>query len=366
VIVYAKHYSITEMSTIETGSMLIMIFLLSILSWRYVETPFREKKLLTSRSGLLGSSLVVSLAILCGGLILVVNDGFPYRNSNIIASDSGTNDVELEHWESCEGVTKRINADEDLCNIGSSESEPSFILWGDSHAKALASGVDSSAKSLGIKGNIATRSACPPLISIERPNRTSCHKFNQAVLGKISNTPEIKTVILAARWALSTTGTRYKRESGNPVQLVDIQSLNDTSLSNFSLFEIGLKRTVDKLRSLGKNVVLVMPVPEIGFDVPSAYFISKITGRDVSAIISPTLEEYTQRIKEVAFVFTKLMKDPHVHVADPASYLCKEDYCQVVDQGTLLYRDDNHLSVFGARYISHAFDAIFENIRPDI
>lgn len=145
---------------------------------------------------------------------------------------------------------------------------------------------------------------------------------------------------------------------------MDIQSPNDTNLPNLSLFEIGLARTVDRLHSLGKNVVLVTPVPEIGFDAPSASFISEITGRDVNAIISPTTVEYTQRIKEVTFVFAGIMEDQHVQIVDPASYLCNEDYCRIVDQGALLYRDDDHLSTFGSRYISQAFDIVFKEIAP--
>lgn len=364
VMVYTRYYSIVELNTVQTGVMLAVILILSILSWRYVETPFRKKKLLASRHSLLTTSLVVSLAILCGGLVLVVKDGLPDRYENTVADNPGGTDSEWEYWTSCEGVTKRINNNQELCDIGMPEGEPSFILWGDSHAKALASGVDLSAKTLGVRGKIATQSACPPLLSIERPHRTSCYEFNQVVLREISNSPRIKTVILAARWALSTTGTRYKQESGSPVRLVDLQSPSNMDLSNRSLFEIGLMRTVDRLHSLGKNVVLVMPVPEIGFDVPSTNFISEITGRNVSVIISPTTAEYTQRIRDVTFVFAKIMKDYQIQIVNPASYLCKEDYCRVIDQGTLLYRDDDHLSTFGSRYISQIFDIIFREIVP--
>jgi peptidoglycan/LPS O-acetylase OafA/YrhL len=60
----------------------------------------------------------------------------------------------------------------------------------------------------------AIRTACPPLLSIDRAGETSGLEFNQAILAYVSGRPEIETVILAARWAFSTNGTRYKNESG--------------------------------------------------------------------------------------------------------------------------------------------------------
>lgn len=60
-------------------------------------------------------------------------------------------------------------------------------------------------------------SACPPLLDIERPNRRSCNQFNEKVLAYLADNADnadISTVILAARWNLSASGSRYKEEHG--------------------------------------------------------------------------------------------------------------------------------------------------------
>jgi hypothetical protein len=63
---------------------------------------------------------------------------------------------------------------------------------------------------------------------------------------------------------------------------LDVESQGSNNLSNVELFEVGLTRTIEKLRELGKKVVLVNPVPEIGYHVPSACLIADMTGREIN------------------------------------------------------------------------------------
>ena len=361
VIVYTKIFSIKEPSASVMMLMLAVIFILSILSWKYIESPFRKKIFFESRHSLLVASAVVSLAITVCGIIYIINDGYPNRLPSDIAYISGKKDHKWLHWKSCENVVNRIKESQNLCDIGRKNERTSFILWGDSHAMALASGINLSALTVGSRGMIATQSACPPLLSIERPNRTSCNQFNQTVLKLISVTPEIETVILAARWALATKGTRYKQESGSPVQLIDLDSPIPDSLSNVELFEIGLMRTIEKLHGLGKKVVLVNPVPEVGYDVAYALMVTNVTGQDLTAIIAPTIEEYRERTEEVGAIFGKIINRLPIKLVTPDIFLCDKSYCKVDVGGVALYRDDDHLSTFGSEYLSRAFDEVFSD-----
>jgi peptidoglycan/LPS O-acetylase OafA/YrhL len=361
VIVYTNILTIKEPSMSVMILMLALIFILSILSWKYIESPFRKKIFFKGRQSLLVTSAVVSVAIIVSGMVFIMNDGYPYRLTNNVASIPKEKDHKWHHWASCEKVVNRIKNGQNLCDIGKETESARFILWGDSHARALASGINLSALNMGSRGKIATQSACPPLLSIERPNRTSCNEFNQAVLELISVTPEMETVILAARWALSTKGTRYKQESGDPVQLLDLDSPSSSNLSNVELFEIGLMRTIEKLHSLGKKVVLVNPVPEVGYDVPSALVVTNITGQDTNTIIAPTIEEYRKRTEEVESIFHQIKDRLPIELVAPDIYLCGTSYCKVVIDGVPLYRDDDHLSTFGSEYISQAFDGVLND-----
>jgi len=356
IIVYVKIFSIKEPTESVMAAIFVLIFGLSILSWKYIESPFRKKTLLKEKRSLLVTSAMVSVAIIASGLIFIIYELNINYEVNIKLKDDKWN-----HWASCEKVVNRIKNNQDLCDIGVGTESTRFILWGDSHARALASGVELSAKKYKLNGKIATQSACPPLLSIERPNRTFCNRFNQAVFEYISNSTEIKTVILAARWALSTKGTRYKQESGLPVQLISVDPQDSANLSNVELFEIGLTRTVEMLHELGKKVVLVNPVPEIGYDVPYAYLIANITGREINNLIEPSVKEYKERTEEVETIFRQLKDQMPIDIVTPDAILCNNGSCSVAIDNKLLYRDDDHLSTFGSEYISEAFDKVFDS-----
>jgi len=363
IIVFTKIYFIKESIAPVMTIMLPMTFILSILSWKFVESPFRRKVVFKNISSLFCALTVVSIAIIGSGLVLIGAEGFPNRLGHKISQESDKNDPEWCHRASCDNVVERIHEGRDLCDIGKGNAPAVFILWGDSHVRALASGVDLSAKQIGLNGKIAYKAGCPPLLSIERPGRKSCNEFNQAVLEYISAKPEIDTVILAARWALSTKGSRYKMETDSPVQLVDVSGLPGfENLSNAALFEIGLQRMIQRLRNLGKTVVLVNPLPEVGYNVPSALFVATLRGIDVNSIIAPTKEEYEKRTEAVVAIFARLANDRSVEVLSPEVCLCDESYCKVAIDGVSLYRDDDHLSTFGSKYISKSFDEVLKGI----
>lgn len=123
-----------------------------------------------------------------------------------------------------------------------------------------------------------------------------------------------------------------------------------------AVIELGLERTVTELHKLGKNVVIVRSVPEIGYDVPSAALAAEMTGRNINNIISPSVDEHVERTKEVTYVFSNIRNKFDLMIVDPAQRLCESGLCQVIEANYLLYRDDDHLSTYGSKYASNIFD----------
>ena len=363
IIVYVKYYTITELANEQIVMICALSFMLAILTWKFIEKPFRRGKQTEKNTKVMALSGGVLTILLCGGLFLVVNDGFKNRYSDVMQMG---NDADWEYWSTCQNFQHRINSKTmQPCSIGGEHQtvnktgEPSFIFWGDSHAKAMATGLDLSAKAAGERGVVAFQPACPPLLSIERMGRRECEKFNQLVIAYIEQSPNIKTVIINARWALSFSGTRYKLEQGKSVRLVDLLSESAIEKNNQQLFKLGLYRTIRKLKSMGRRVVVVGPIPEVGYSVPAAQFIASRTGRDVNKIIAPTREEFIQRAKGVKEVLAEVKNNFGVQILDPSILLCDHEKCNVVFEKNILYRDDDHLSVFGSNYISAMFDEVF-------
>ena len=358
-IVYAKYFLINELTDIEKGVVLIAMFLVATLSWRYVETPFRDRRRFAPRQRLFTVFTAVSGVLLAASLVVIANNGFPNRGTVADFGAELINDPGWQHWKNCEEAGEEDLPVPALCGLGNEAAETTFLFWGDSHALAMASAVNLSANRQNTAGLLAVRTGCPPLLSIDRPGQTSCAEFNRTILSYVAQHEELETIVLAARWALSTSGVRYKNENGNSVELEDLES-NATTGNNVALFEIGLRRTVDALEALGRRVVLVRQIPEIGYDVPAANYSAKFSGRDVNEIIAPTIDEYEQRSADSNRVINAIRDEKSVLVVDPSSVLCGTEFCSVVTDGTPLYRDDNHLSLRGCVLISDLFDPATE------
>lgn len=358
VIVYGKLYLINQPSGLEKAVMFAVALALAVLSWRFVERPFRGRRLLRAQPRLFGTATAAFALILAGGLALSAAGGLPGRDSDGALREVLLDDPGWSHWKDCQGLDDEIATASSLCRIGREDASPTFLVWGDSHALALASAVNLSANRHDAAGRLAGETACPPLLGIDRVGETECIRFNEAVLDYLEQHPELTTVFLVARWSLSWHGTRYKQEEGRDVALVDLEAGDTTVESNEVLFERGLRRTVAALESLGRRVVLVAPVPEIGFDVPAANHAARLTGRDTSALIAPLRAEHDARSSGVAALFAELRPDVSL-VIDPAEVLCDAEGCRVVADGVPLYRDDNHLSLRGCVEIAGLFDEVF-------
>ena len=347
IIVFSKYLKAATLNHVESMVMLLAIFATSVLSWRYVETPFRRKRLAASRKKLFFASLGATVVLIVASLL---------ETGEVV-------DMQWRRWRSCENVEERLSEGKSLCVIGEAGGEPSFLVWGDSHARALNSAVDVSAQRIGRTGYVASMPGCPPLQGIERAGRTTCFDFNEKILSYINRNPGIDTIVLAAHWVGVAEGTRYKENNRERTVFVDILASQVQPQQTLAeLLQTGLYRTIQTLLEDGRKIVVVGPVPEVGQDVPSANHIARITNRDVNAMIAPTTEEFEARNEKVFSILAAVEKDFGLPVPMPSSILCDERICAVaLENGTSLYHDDDHLSTIGARYVSEILDASLTN-----
>ncbi len=342
-IVFSRYLKAGELGEIERLGLVVLMFGVSILSWKFVETPFRKKKLLPTRKGIFVGSLLATALLLLAGLSAVVSVG----------------DKEWKQWRACEDVAERVAEGKGLCVIGDESAQPDFIVWGDSHARSLMSAANVSAIRSGKAGYIASMSACSALQGMDRIGKQGCLEFNETVLDFVEQHPEVEAIILIGRWAISAEGTRYTNEDGDPFELVDTVAGPEKQTDPGKMFETGLERTIRSLTEANRRIVIVGPVPEVGHDVPSINHIAQITNRDVNAMIAPTVAEFEARNAKVMSVLTGLQAKYGIELLSPASLLCDDAICRVaLDDGTALYRDDHHLSTFGAKYVSEIFDDV--------
>ena len=339
-LVFSKYYLMRALTPPETIGVIVLTFIVSISSWKFIEQPFRGKTpIFANRHRLFAvSGLIMSVAVVAGVLVFI-KQGVPLRfadNPMIFA-------VENDPLWQRERLTKyvMVGKNDRAIRLGQEQIAPSFLLWGDSHAQSLSPGLSSVASKYGRAGLIIERDGVAALrLSTTKMTSYSESDFND-VLSFISAHRELKLIILAARWA------KYK---------------------DCDEFELSISRTVNKLISMERKVVLVADVPEMKHDIPHVMFMAYRTHRKLQSLLPASLHEllpirsdYLTDNNRAIAVFRKLSKNPKVMVVYPDSMLIDNDRYSVFKDDQLFYMDSHHLSSAGSKYVSPVFEPIFQS-----
>jgi len=235
------------------------------------------------------------------------------------------------------------------------------LLWGDSHARSLAGEFGDALSNSGISGEVLVRQACAPTVDVLRLDDSGCFDHNVRVLEYIKQSEGINTVVLHARWSLNIIGERYKYEPGDPVafRYFESKDLKDSS----GIFENGFSNLVKELDDSGKAVVIITSIPEVGYDVPNREFISRIFKQELNEDWAPLRSEYLARTSAERVLFDRLsVRYKSVSVYETIESYCDEVLCNIEHDGKLVYRDDNHLTVYGASYLKNSLSKIVTSV----
>jgi len=350
--VFSRYVLFRDLSPVETATLIVASFVLAILSWQFIERPFRRPV----SSVRLYPAAATAMAVAFGaGSIAASTDGLPQRLPVRLQRILAEEDDHEPRIDRCFPLTARDVESGRPCTIGASSNTPSFLLWGDSHADAIIPPIDRIARQAGRSGIFAGGASCAPLVGVTTP-MSSCRPFNDAV-EKLALSPGITDVILEARWAKYADGATYGDEPRGHVVLRDDALTGAAPTDNHAVFARGLERTVRTLVQAGKKVVLVASVPEVGWPVP-AVLARQAMAHDV-AKVNVSFQAYMQRQSFVLATFASMHKLYGVTVIYPHAVLCARGSCALSVDGIPLYRDEHHLSVFGALRLAPLMRGIF-------
>jgi peptidoglycan/LPS O-acetylase OafA/YrhL len=359
---FSSYLSVNELSWSRITLILALSSAISLVSWQFIEQPFRSSRSWPIAYRPFFASVVVTICIFCGVGLYIVNSGgltnrMTYESMQILTEANDFDEDRL--YCALKGPPVPQGAS---CRLGRHSTEPpQFVLWGDSHAEAWRPAFDDIAARYDKSGVFVGRVACAPVIDIERIDEPDCIRQNAKIMDYIVSSPSIRTVILSARWALWAEGSRYKRESRKPstVYLATLGGNSPGQPQNRMVLAFGMHETLTALRAAGKDVWLIGPVPEVGYSVPKSMYVQKL-GINPNLEIRPTREELQRRQNFVISLFESLEKEFRVRVIWPDAKLCDQQFCQIEENGTPLYIDDNHLSIYGARSVETLFTRIFD------
>jgi hypothetical protein len=355
--VLGNYFALNGLSVADRLGLIALSFLLAWGSYRYVEMPFRGKKGILSRNSVFKSgALAMGLAAACGAGIFISQGCLWRYDASVRTLAAGAFDIDESLVGCFDPPLERIRAGE-LCRIGKSKTPPTFLLWGDSHAESLAPAVSEAAEQRGVAGLVVSKPACAPLIGVDRSDTDECSKFNGAVAELLRRRSEITEVILAARWARAALGTPYGHETGHVAWLQDDSSKTESLDENRAVFERGLERTLAFLSHVDRKIILIGPVPEVGWPVPETS--AKLVLLHSPLDIRPEVSDFKERQQYILSVIDTLGRKYVLTVLSPSDVLCGPERCNVESQGKPYYVDLHHLGVFGAEQLIPLLEKAF-------
>jgi len=321
--------------------------LLAFLSWRFVESPFRNKKKF-SRVSIFLTSTFLSACFISVGLSGHLSNGFSEYRSPALQAIYSVPDVASSfcHTKGLRTV-KELNAG-DFCKVGNGVE--SLAVIGDSHAGALFTYMDSFLSQRSISAFAVSGGFCAPLLNGFDAGE-NCREATEAAFSQIVKNPKVRTVILIAEWANYTKGFR---DNDTPQAWKDYDGKASTPSENVVVFRRSFLKTLEFLEKHNKEVVLVYPVPE--FPLPANNFVAKqvlLKGLSLSSAASllPTIStnSYLERNAEVFAVFNEVKGT--VKELEVEHFFCRNQQCFQFFDGVPLYSDTNHLNITGAKML---------------
>ncbi len=293
--------------------MLALLSFASVLSWRYIEVPFRTPGTLARR---LSPRLLPAGAALLAGccLVLVVGNGLPTRFPPNIASIASyyAYAKQKPYREGTCFITSRESAgdfDEATC-LAMRGTEKNVLIVGDSHAAHLWSGFRDTWP--GVNLLQATASGCKPVLDAVGPDR--CTSLMHRTFTQFVPTHRLDAIVIAGLWSET-----------------DIQPL---------------VRTIQALRPHAGTIVVFGPMPR--YDQPVSTLLAKSMLRDeivdVAAHQMPSIKALDDRMRAAIA--------PIATYVSPYDVMCPGGHCRLFATAAVpMQFDYHHLTKEGADWL---------------
>lgn len=355
VIVFASYTPVLQFDTTMKYVCIGGSFVAAILTWQFVETPFRQKRIMPQRKSLLaaGGALLVSLGI--GGAIIIFTGGVPARlDPATVTLASGIAD-QNPHRKQCDKTPiADINADK-VCQTNVAAGEPTFILWGDSQADAIAPAFFDLSERYGRNGFILTHHGCEAILDFHKtswqPDHT-CNQFNTAVYDLIRR-HNIKHVFLVSHY-----GSWMNQNTLDPHEV----TLDHAAPEGYkNMLAAGLALTLDRLKKEDRKIYFLEDVPSVPFDPPRMLAMDRMYDDGTENKGGLSRESYILSKKVQLDLFFERYGKEDLTILDPLEILCPGTVCIVAEGNNSLYYNRGHLSVHGALYLAPLFEPYFKN-----
>lgn len=323
---------------------------LAYLSFRFIEAPFRNRKVL-GRAKIFRYSLA-AMGLFTGlGLLAHIKKGFPTRYSADMLYAAPEKSPQADD---CYSYDESFLRPEQACRYFG--SKVTWAVLGDSHAQEPAFALAERLKSRDEGVLELSFMGCPPILNYEA-KAAGCSEWLKKSVQALESDAQIQNVVLAFRHTLYVHGENaHAYPDVQPENTLPARLGLNSSLSledSEALYAREFRLLVQRLQAAQKRIYLLFPIPELPMDIRKGRWPRTIFDR--GARLDPqhaTPKKYYEERQEFALRLLNSFAFGEKLVAlQTFPKFCPGDFCVAAKDQQLLYRDDDHLSVVGARYL---------------
>lgn len=346
----ARWYFIDTLTGLDYFFLTVAAILLSIVSYQLVEMPFRNRA--KFKPVVLWSVLALATVPLYYTAKYVDKKHGILERLPVAAQEAYRDENSQSIAVTADKITCYSVVVDGPCPIGDPQKQRSWMLVGDSHAAALTTSLDLAFRENGLAGYAAFRNACVFSIGsrLVGDRKRECERHNLKLMERLTES-DVEGVILVGRYPYFLDRDSYDNNEGGIETGRQWWYEPSTPRADREAAVIeSYVAPVQKLLAMGKRVVLVYPVPEMGWHVPHYQFKAMLHKGELPDI-SISLDRYQERIASVKQAFDALGSHPNLARVRPAHVLCDSGLgrCSARrDDGRLLYLDDDHVNNLGA------------------
>ncbi|WP_353427864.1 acyltransferase [Polynucleobacter sp. MWH-UH19D] len=325
-----------ELSAWTSSFCIFLSLICATITYYFIEKPIRFAENKYKVLMLMALMIVIGVS----GYIVSKENGYDFRiQSREIILKQFDWDTLYNKSEECQ---KKFPGG-DYCNISNSNSPPNVAIIGDSHANHFYWGLSEYYKAknknlinMGVGG-------CPPFlgISMSGPSTSpNCYSRMLPIFNYVLNNKSIDTVYIAF-WHNAYFDKRL-------IYTDNMGSIwgNDNYEYVFKAFE----RTLMKLRSHGKRVILIYDLPDMKEGIKDCFLKRPIVPTKICTLDeSIFIDDYSQ--------YDRLIKDlvikHNLEIFDARKYI--NGNFPVDKYGVPMYRDYSHLSINGSLFFADKY-----------
>jgi len=292
----------------------------AVLSYRYVEQPFRHGRIRLPKVYLSGVVTVALVVLAALGLQILGPKAIPNASAYAVQR------YELTFGRANDCLVRNrpyTAADFENCMTTVPNAKGWVMLAGDSHADALSSGLIAADSALGYSTLALTGASCP-FMRDAQPSRevSNCGDLAAALLDRATSSDDPPALVVIGQWALP----RYSNDGEWPEQL---------------------RPALEELTDAGIPVIYSMDVPNWATQAMdrqaacSGGFVNFVCDRSEQSIL-----DYQGASREQERVVADSV--PGVSIFDPWSRFCNGTTCSPLIDGKLAYWDFDHLNRIGS------------------